>query len=79
MERVESIAPPQITSHQDGLVTFLSAPERLMGSLFRCWHRRMGWPLTRDGLTYRACLKCGMRRGFNPKTWKTFGPYYRSD
>jgi hypothetical protein len=80
MERVLSIAQPKIAAQRESLVTTtLSAPERLVGSLFRCWHRRMGWPITRDGQTYRACLKCGMRRSFDPKTWKTFGPYYRRD
>jgi hypothetical protein len=79
MERVLSISQPQITSERDRLVTILSAPERFVGSVFRCWHRRMGWPITRDGQTYRACLKCGMRRSFDPKTWKTTGPFYRRD
>ena len=79
MERVLSISPTQITAQRDDLVTTLPAGERLVGSLFRCWHRRLGWPMTRDGRTYRACLKCGMRRSFDTKTWKTFGPFYRRD
>ena len=80
MERVVSISQPQITSPQrDGLVTILSVPQRLLGGVFGCWHRRMGWPMTRDGQTYRACLKCGMRRKFDPNTWKTFGSFYRRD
>ena len=77
MQRVLSIAPPQVTSHRDDLITTLSALERLAGSLFGCRHRRMSWPITRDRETYRACLKCGMCRSFDPNTWKTFGSYYR--
>ena len=79
MQRVLSISQPQTTSQRDDLVTILSAPERLLGTLFGCWHRRMSWPITRDGQTYRACLKCGVRRNFDTKTWKTFGSFYRRD
>ena len=79
MDRVLRIAPPQATSHQDSFGTILSAPERLVGTLFGCWHRRMSWPMTRDGQTYRACVKCGVRRKFDPKTWKSFGSFYRRD
>ncbi len=79
MQRVLSIVQPQITSHPDGLMTFRSALERFVGSTFGCRHRRMSWPITRDGHTYRACLKCGICRKFDPKTWETFGSYYRRD
>ena len=90
MERVLSISQLPLRSQRDGIPqlpvrsqrgfgTILSAFEVRVGSLFRCGHRRMGWPITRDGQTYRACLKCGMRRGFDPKTWKTFGSFYLRD
>ena len=79
MQRVLEISQPQVRSQRDGLVTTLSALERLLGTLFGCWHRRMSWPITRDGQTYRACLKCGVRRRFDAKTWKTFGSFYRRD
>jgi len=79
MQSVLSILRPQMTSQRDGLVTILSAPERLLGTLFGCRHRRMSWPITRDGQTYRACLKCGVRRSFDTKTWTTFGSFYRRD
>ena len=77
MERALSIAPPQITSDRDSLVTTLSALERSVGRVFGCWHRRMSWPITRNHQTYRACLKCGMCRRFDPKKWKAFGSFYR--
>lgn len=44
--------------------------------LFRCWHRKMSRPFTRDGCTYRVCLRCGMRRNFDLEKWKMTGSYY---
>jgi len=79
MERVLSISPQRITSYRDDLETIRYTPDRLVASLFRCWHRRLSWPITRDRQTYRSCLKCGMRRSFDPKAWRTFGPFYSPD
>ena len=56
MQRVLSISRPQITSHGDRWGTIRLAPERIVASLFGCWHRRMSWPMTRGRQTYRACL-----------------------
>jgi hypothetical protein len=78
MQRVLGISRPQTTSQRDGLVATLSAVE-LLRTVFGCWHRRMSWPVTRGGQTYRACLKCGARRKFDLKTWKTYGSFYRRD
>ena len=75
MERVLSILQPPITSHGDGFAAIRDVPDRLVGRLFGCWHRRLSWPITRDRQTYRACL-C---RSFDPKTWQTFGPFYRPE
>jgi hypothetical protein len=77
MDRVLRIAQPPATSHRDSFGMILSAPERVVRSLFECWHRRMSWPITRDGQTYRTCVKCGVRRNFDPKTWKSVGSFYR--
>ena len=79
MERVLSISPPQITSHRDNALTNRYALARLVGSLFGCKHRRMSWPITHGRQTYRTCVKCGMCRSFDPKTWKTFGSFYYRD
>lgn len=56
---------------------------RLLGKLrylflpmFFCWHRKMSRPFTRDGETYRVCLRCGARRQFDLEQWKTKGDYY---
>ena len=44
--------------------------------LLFCWHRKMSRPFTRDGETYRVCLRCGARRQFDLEQWKTKGDYY---
>lgn len=44
--------------------------------LFGCWHLQMSRPFTRGSQTYRVCAKCGMRREFDLKTWKTKGRYH---
>lgn len=44
--------------------------------LLVCWHRKMSRPFTRDGETYRVCLRCGMRRKFDLQEWQTKGDYY---
>lgn len=60
-------------------------PLRLLGILrylippfFICWHRKMSRPFTRDGETYRVCLRCGIRRQFDLKQWRTKGGYYHA-
>ena len=44
--------------------------------LLFCWHRKMSRPFTRDGETYRVCLRCGVHRQFDLKEWKSKGDYY---
>ena len=46
--------------------------------LLVCWHRKMSRPFTRDGETYRVCLRCGMHRQFDLQGWQTKGDYYNS-
>jgi len=43
---------------------------------WKCWHRRMSRPFTRNGETYRVCLRCGVHRRFDLDAWKTKGSYY---
>ena len=47
--------------------------------LLFCWHRKMSRPFTRDGETYRVCLRCGVHRQFDLAEWKTKGDYYNPD
>jgi len=43
---------------------------------FQCQHTEMSRPITRDGETYRACVRCGARRPFNLNAWTMKGSYY---
>ena len=48
----------------------------LVPPIFVCWHRKMSRPFTRNGETYRVCLRCGRHRQFDLREWKTKGNYY---
>jgi hypothetical protein len=50
----------------------------LFTPLLVCWHRKMSRPFTRDGETYRVCLRCGMHRKFDLQQWQTKGEYYNA-
>src|SRR5688572_17398858 len=56
---------------------WLVAPFFVISKCWTCWHRRMSRPFTRDGQTYRVCLRCGVHRSFDLDQWKTKGSYYR--
>jgi hypothetical protein len=44
--------------------------------LFRgCWHRRMSWPVTVQGYAYQVCLGCGVKRLFDEKSFRSYGPF----
>jgi hypothetical protein len=40
-----------------------------------CWHRKMSWPLSVQGSSYRVCLGCGIKRLFDEPTFTSYGPY----
>jgi hypothetical protein len=44
--------------------------------LFSCWHLKMSRPFTRGRDSYRVCLRCGMRRAFDVKGWRSTGRFY---
>ena len=44
--------------------------------IFGCPHKTMSRPFSRHGENYRVCIGCGARRGFDPKTWESNGPFY---
>ena len=79
MQQVISITQPQLAQQRDLVGVLFSALERQASGLARCWHRRLSWPMTRDGETVRRCLKCGMCRRFDPHSWKTIGPFFLGD
>ena len=79
MQQVLSITQPQLAQQRDLVGVLFSALERQASGLGRCWHRRLSFPMTRNGKTVRRCLKCGMSRSFDLHTWKTIGPFFPGD
>jgi hypothetical protein len=53
-----------------------NAAQRLVVRLFGCWQHDLSRPFTRNGKTYRVCVKCGLSRDFNLNTWQTEGASY---
>lgn len=49
---------------------------RRLTSFFGCRHKNMSRPFSRQGETYRVCLRCGARRQFDPRNWESRGDYY---
>lgn len=44
--------------------------------LFRgCWHSKMSWPVRAQDHSYQVCLGCGIRRLFDERAFRAFGPY----
>ena len=52
------------------------AAQRLVNRLLGCWQHDLSRPFTRNGKSYRVCMKCGMSKDFNLSTWKTHGGLY---
>jgi hypothetical protein len=82
MSAYEQLLHPTVRAGHDKVnvwhvVRCLFAPVFLIARIFSCWHRRMSRPFTRDGLTYRVCLRCGVQRRFDLDQWTTKGHYYR--
>jgi len=48
----------------------------IVGSLFGCWHKDLSRPFTTKKSSYRACLECGARKEFDPRSLRTSGPFY---
>ncbi len=48
----------------------------LFSRLFGCRHSRMSRPVTTGSLTYQYCAACGVRRKYNPKTFKPGRIFY---
>jgi hypothetical protein len=44
--------------------------------LFRgCWHSKMSWPVRAQEHSYQVCVGCGIKRLFDEKTFRAYGPY----
>jgi len=40
-----------------------------------CWHSRMSWPVRSMNHSYQVCLNCGIKRLFDDKNFRSYGPY----
>ena len=40
-----------------------------------CWHRKMSWPVRIQGCGYQVCLGCGIKRLFDEKAFRSYGPF----
>ena len=40
-----------------------------------CWHSKMGWPMREGNHSYQVCLGCGIKRLFDEKKIRGYGPY----
>jgi hypothetical protein len=40
-----------------------------------CWHRKMSWPVRYQDHSYQVCLGCGIKRLFDEKAFRSYGPY----
>jgi len=58
--------------------------EIVMGNIFKaarmlafggCRHKKMGWPIWLEGNSYRVCVDCGIKRLFDERTLRAYGPY----
>ena len=72
---VPKSAPKQKTAWH-AIRRFVNPLHFVLSRTWSCWHRRMSRPFTRDGETYRVCLRCGVHRRFDLEAWKTKGSYY---
>jgi hypothetical protein len=48
----------------------------MLSAIFGCQHKNLGMPITINGKSYRACIRCGARRHFNTETLETWGSFY---
>lgn len=40
-----------------------------------CWHRKMSWPVRFQQHSYQVCLGCAIKRLFDEKNFRAYGPY----
>ena len=76
MQSVAVLNEKMINDHADRSRALTNAAQRLVVRLFGCWQHDLSRPFTRDGKTYRVCMKCGLSRDFDLNTWETHGASY---
>lgn len=44
--------------------------------IFRgCWHSKMSWPVRAQDHSYQVCLGCGIKRLFDERAFRAYGPF----
>jgi hypothetical protein len=76
MQSIATLNEQVIAAEKERSRVLNDAAKRLVQRLLGCWQHDLSRPFTRQGKTYRVCLKCGMSRDFNLTTWETHGQYY---
>jgi hypothetical protein len=76
MQSIATINEQMIAAEKERSRVLNDAAKRLVQRLLGCWQHDLSRPFTRQGKSYRVCLKCGMSRDFNLDTWKTQGQSY---
>jgi hypothetical protein len=39
-----------------------------------CWHTKMSWPIRVQEYSYQVCVGCGIKRLFDEKAFRAYGP-----
>jgi hypothetical protein len=76
MQRTSTLSPMYPVGIHGFAGNFVGSLHAAVTRAFECHHSSMSRPFTVDDRTYRVCLKCGMHRDFDLKTWKMSGPFY---
>ena len=40
-----------------------------------CWHGKMSWPVRSHEYSYQVCMGCGIKRLFDEKAFRAYGPF----
>jgi hypothetical protein len=76
MQSVAVLNEKMVDDHAERSRALTDVAQRLVVRLFGCWQHDLSRPFTRDGKTYRVCMKCGLSRDFDLNTWETHGASY---
>src|SRR5262249_10461507 len=57
------------------LVGLAASAGGALSYVFRCRHAQTSFPITREGLTYITCLKCGLHRLYDTGNMHGYGPW----
>lgn len=54
----------------------LGERQSIVKRVFGCWHLKLSLPTTKNNITYRFCVKCGMRKQYDLDTFTSKGAFY---